>query len=1129
MTDDECMPSFPLSDALNPREWRDMFDNRSLSRANQYLRRVSSIERRDTGDTVTLDARVMGTAAKPYVTSVTIEPIAPGRYAYDGQCSCPVGWFCKHVAALLMVAWQQGSHAEGIHAEGIHPEGIASPRISKPVPAEWKSWIATLTPAHIVPVVDASKVGPAARQIAVVFDVIESPSSQLAAKMVWVQKTRQGRWGKVESIRLDGLGNDVDAGLLDGLWYDRLARLQLRPSVWHAKHKDMRLLKGANAEALLDELLQADIPCFWQKPAAGLIQAGPGRALQWRWHTDDAGVQQLRPERGLLLQVAGNWILDLDTLILQRATGGPDPALTSALQRMPPLPPEHSRDFVEHARSHPILGTLPLPRVIAIAAPIEVVPTPILRLLQIPLNRTGWARDPHQHLPCVRLEYDYAGHRLPGPPSTQDLRRIQDDVLQLVRRHREHELAAETLLASAGFRPIHAHYGLQHRIPGAEAMHDYVAGKLGNPVYDPAVLLQEVIALSQRGFRIETDPSFPLTLGGVPDGWYTRVSDSPSGEAWFEAELGIELEGERISLLPILQRALQDRSLNLFNPSPGHAEDATWYVTLPGARVVALPLAKLRALAAPLLQWLVAGKQTLRLPRAAAGILDDLGQVAHLELQGKTATALRNLAAELRQSHSRRPVAVPRALKATLRPYQRDGLTWLDFLARTGLGGVLADDMGLGKTVQVLAHLLKEREAGRLDAPALVVCPTSVVGNWHEQSARFAPVLRVRIIHGSERHDEYETLNECDLAITTYALLPRDRETLLKQKFSLAIFDEAQALKNAGSQSAQVARALPARRKLAVTGTPLENHLGELWSQFECVLPGLLGDSKSFTRHFRTPIEKHGDDARQRQLNRRIASFILRRTKAQVAQDLPPKTEIVQMLELSGKQRALYEALRLSMHEKIKEAIKTRGLAQSSIVILDALLKLRQACCDPRLIKLDAARKTKESAKLDALLSMLDNLLSEGRRILLFSQFTSMLDLIEIALRERDIAWLRLDGSSRNRTQLVERFQSGEAPLFLISLKAGGVGLNLTAADTVIHYDPWWNPATEAQATDRAHRIGQTQPVFVYKLICKGTVEEKIQALQQRKGDLARAVLEGGSRTRLIFDEADIESLFATT
>lgn len=897
--------------------------------------------------------------------------------------------------------------------------------------------------------------------------------------------------------------------------------------MWHVRHKDMRLLKGAHAESLLEDLLQSGAPCFWQKPSAGELRHGPERALQWHWHTDETGVQHLRADEGLLLQVDGIWLLDTRALTLQRITSDLDTAQIGALLRMPPLQPEHAREFVGHMRTHPILARLPAPNPIDVAPPIEAVPTPVLRLLQVPLNLNAWARDPHKHLPCVRLEYDYAGHRLPGPPTTQDLCRVENGVLQQIRRSRMHEQAAEAVLAIADICPMQMHHGLHYRISGAEAMYDYVGGKPGNPIYDPALLMQQVAALTARGFRIEIDPSFQLTLGGTPDVWYASVGSSPSGEAWFDAELGIELDGERISLLPILQRALSDRRLNLFSAPPGESEDAVWYVTLPDDRMVALSLAKLRALVAPLLQWLESGEQTLRLPRAAVGLLDELALHAQLELRGKTASALRTLATELRTASARRPVAVPRTLKATLRPYQRDGLTWLDFLARTGLGGVLADDMGLGKTVQILAHLLKEREAGRLDAPALVVCPTSVIGNWQEQAARFAPVLRVRIIHGSARHDEYAALDACDLAITTYALLPRDREILMKQQFSLAIFDEAQALKNAGSQAAQVARVLPARRKVAVTGTPLENHLGELWSQFECVLPGLLGDGKSFTRHFRTPIEKHGDQDRQQQLNRRIASFVLRRTKAQVAQDLPPKTEMVQSLELSGKQRALYETLRLSMHDKVQDAMKKRGLAQSSIIILDALLKLRQACCDPRLIKLDAARKVKESAKLDALLAMLDELLSEGRKILLFSQFTGMLDLIEDALRARGITWLRLDGSSRNRAQLVQRFQSGEAPLFLISLKAGGVGLNLTAADTVIHYDPWWNPAVEAQATDRAHRIGQTQPVFVYKLICTGTVEEKILALQQRKGDLARALLEGGTRTRLAFDEADIEDLFA--
>jgi superfamily II DNA or RNA helicase len=1113
------MPSFPLIDALKPARWRDHFGKRTLARANDYLHRVSNIARLDDGDTVTLEAQVKGSASTPYQASVTIEYIDEGVYSYTSECSCPVGWDCKHVAALLMMASQHFEPATGPSVPRKRPA---------PVP-EWKAWVGALAhPAPTLPALPAARIEEEKRQIAVVFDVIDTRiPAQLVAKLVWVQKTRQGRWGKLAPIRLDGLGNDLDAGQLQGPWHDRLARLQLRPSVWHARHQNAHLLKGPNAETLLDELLHAGVPCFWQKPTGGDVRPGPDRSAQWHWRTNEDGVQRLQLEGGLLLQVDGYWLLDPHTLILQRLAGSDDATMIDALLRMPPIPPEESTNFAEYARTHPALSALPQPQVIHVAAPIEAVPTPVLTLLQIPLKPGGWARDPHKHLPCVRLEFDYDGHRLPGPPSTEDLRRIHSGTLQWVRRSRSHEDAAQAMLTGADLYPIHIHYGLHYRIADAHKMHDYVAGRLGNPVYDPAALLQKVVALSQHGFRIETDSSFPLTLGGTPDDWYATIDDSASGLAWFDVELGIELDGERISLLPILQRALEQRSLNLSSAPPDEAPDAVWHVVLPDGRVIALPLARLRALAAPLLQWLNGGEQTLRVPRVAAAILDDLSDAAQLQLRGKTAAGLRNLAAQLRQSRERRPVAVPRTLKASLRPYQRDGLTWLDALARTGLGGVLADDMGLGKTVQILGHLLKEREAGQLDLPALVVCPTSVVGNWQEQAARFAPVLRVRVIHGSARHDEYDALDTCDLAITTYALLPRDRDVLLKQRFSLAIFDEAQALKNANSQAAQVARALPARRKIAVTGTPLENHLGELWSQFECVLPGLLGDSKSFTKHFRTPIEKHNDEARQRLLNRRTAPFMLRRTKGQVAQELPAKTEIVQTLELSGKQRELYETLRLSMHQKVMDTVKKRGLSQSSIIILDALLKLRQACCDPRLIKIDAARKIKDSAKLDALLSMLDSLLSEGRRILLFSQFTGMLDLIEVALRERDIAWLRLDGSSRNRAQLVERFQSGEAPLFLISLKAGGVGLNLTAADTVIHYDPWWNPAIEAQATDRAHRIGQTQPVFVYKLICSGTVEEKIQTLQQRKGDLARAVLEGGTRTSLTFDETDIEALFA--
>jgi SNF2 family DNA or RNA helicase len=326
-----------------------------------------------------------------------------------------------------------------------------------------------------------------------------------------------------------------------------------------------------------------------------------------------------------------------------------------------------------------------------------------------------------------------------------------------------------------------------------------------------------------------------------------------------------------------------------------------------------------------------------------------------------------------------------------------------------------------------------------------------------------------------------------------------------------------------------VVREIDAGRRLAMTGTPLENHLGELWAQFDAVEPGLLGSERHFNRFFRTPIEKHADAERQQRLNRRIGLLLLRRRKEDVLTELPPKTEIVHRLELDGDQREFYETLRLAQHERVREAVRERGLAQSGIIVLDALLKLRQICCDPRLVKLAGARRIKRSAKFDALFELLANLLDEGRRVLLFSQFAEMLELIARALDTRGIEHLRLTGQTpgKHRAEMVRRFQSGKVGVFLISLKAGGVGLNLTAADAVIHYDPWWNPAVETQATDRAHRIGQDKPVFVYKLICTGTVEEKIQALQGRKADLAQAVLEGGSSQKLKLDEDDLAELFA--
>jgi SNF2 family DNA or RNA helicase len=488
-----------------------------------------------------------------------------------------------------------------------------------------------------------------------------------------------------------------------------------------------------------------------------------------------------------------------------------------------------------------------------------------------------------------------------------------------------------------------------------------------------------------------------------------------------------------------------------------------------------------------------------------------LNQDCH-QLAWRGGRELRQLGEKLRNFSGIAPVASPPGLQAELRGYQLQGLAWLQFLREYQFNGVLADDMGLGKTLQTLSHLLLEKQADRLTQPALVVAPTSVLSNWRREVQKFAPQLSCLIVHGPKRTQYFDQLADYDLVITNYALISRDLQLHQKQNYSWLILDEAQAIKNPAAQTSQALGKITCRHRLCLTGTPLENHLGELWSLFHFLMPGFLGQQKKFNRTFRTPIEKHRNSDRQEQLQLRLAPFILRRNKDQVTRELPPKTQMIREAELGSAQAKLYESLRLAMVKKVSKLLEDKGLQRSHIEILDALLKLRQVCCDPRLVKLESARKVKKSAKLDALLDLLETLLEENRKILIFSQFTSMLRLIEEELQTRGISYSQLTGQTRKRDEAIALFQEGDVPVFLISLKAGGVGLNLTAADTVIHYDPWWNPAVEEQATDRAHRIGQDKPVFVYKLICSGTVEEKILRLQSHKQELAQGIYRRGDQ-----------------
>jgi superfamily II DNA or RNA helicase len=645
-------------------------------------------------------------------------------------------------------------------------------------------------------------------------------------------------------------------------------------------------------------------------------------------------------------------------------------------------------------------------------------------------------------------------------------------------------------------------------------------------------MLNGVPALQANGWEVVVDPEFAYRLAPVGE-WYGDVgADQQSG--WFNLKLGVTVDGLPVNLLPALTSYLQATPQS---DTSGCRVGEYWLVHLPDGRFLPISLERIQRIADTLVELLdqdsLNSKQGLSLPQAQSGRLAQL--VGDLQL-GERAIRSEDpvwqpLLADLRGFGGISAMPAPASFRGKLRSYQEEGLGWLQFLRRYRLGGILADDMGLGKTVQTIAHIALEIESGRLTMPVLIVAPVSALGNWRQEIARFAPALQVLTWHGTHRRRSHAILDQAHIVITAYPLLLLDSEVFLAREFGLLILDEAQMIKNPRAKISQMARSLRAVSRVCLSGTPIENHLGELWSLFDFLQPGLLGEERHFQRQYRTPIEKNGDRRRAQALSARLAPFLLRRTKDSVAKELPPKQEMVESILLDEKQRDFYDGIRLAMHQRVQEIVRQQGLARSQITILDALLKLRQACCDPRLVALPGRdggeSESVPSAKLDWLRTVLPELIEEGRRILLFSQFTSMLALIESMVSELGISYCLLTGATQDRTAVVDRFQSGSVPLFLISLKAGGTALNLTAADTVIHYDPWWNPAVEAQATDRAHRIGQTRPVFVYKLIAQGTVEERMLQLQADKRVLASSLYTDKTASPTAIGAEDLELLFA--
>ena len=467
-------------------------------------------------------------------------------------------------------------------------------------------------------------------------------------------------------------------------------------------------------------------------------------------------------------------------------------------------------------------------------------------------------------------------------------------------------------------------------------------------------------------------------------------------------------------------------------------------------------------------------------------------------------------------------------LETVLRPYQKQGVAWLCFLRENGFGGILADEMGLGKTLQTLAFLRFIRQTQPGVGPMLIVCPTSLVFNWVAEARKFTPELKVLALHGPDRHARFEQIQANDVVVTSYALIRRDAERYRELQFDTVALDEAQHIKNRQTQNAQAVKAVRARQRIVLTGTPMENSVLDLWSIFDFLMPGYLGTAQDFRERYELPIAKEKDAKAQTRLARRLRPFMLRRLKAEVASDLPAKLEQVSFCELTPDQRSVYQQVIEASRKEVLEAVGAQGVAKSRMVVLTALLRLRQVCCDLRLLKLDAVNPANASGKLDMFGELLEEVIDGGHRLLVFSQFVGMLTLLKEKLTAEGIEFCYLDGSTTDRAGVVERFQTNAAiPVFLISLKAGGVGLNLTGADTVVHCDPWWNPAVEDQATDRAHRIGQTKVVTSYKLITRDTVEEKILTLQSRKREIIQATIGGEEEFAATLNWEEIQELLA--
>ena len=884
----------------------------------------------------------------------------------------------------------------------------------------------------------------------------------------------------------------------------------------------------ASSEELLKQIIQTQ-RCFFLNKENPPIEMSKPITADTKWAFNDDGSQYLTVNCNnniKVFKISTFWYLS-DSKIGLINTNINDEILKKLIQA-PPIPLNKIKDVSDAIKK--LDNKLPQPTLNDHINDQKIEPVPCLHLSETEAiidsrkyGNFGFSyRDPKDvDITIAKLYFKYGKHTIPSEYkqnnifSVNQLKKISRDFEAEIRHtnylSRNMKLKrVDKIKELYGFEPEYKdcfYIGSE-----SEAQH-FIKG--------------DAEKLKSKGWIIKADDDYDLETFEEEDlEWYSELGDSEYD--WFSLNLGVMIDNQKVNLLPLIVNYLKENDIEAINNLDDNHKVS---ISLNEGRNLLISASRVKSILAILTELYddkpLNKDNLLILPNLSASQLaklEDAIQVDNFSWLGSS--KIRNLGDKIKSFSGVKKVKIPKDFKADLRPYQQQGVNWLRFLNEYEFGGILADDMGLGKTIQTLANLVIEQKK-KPEHPSIIIAPTSLVANWTMEAEKFAPSLKVLALHGDKRKEYFDKLNDYDVIVTSYPLVLRDEAILSEHMFNYIILDEAQVIKNHRAKITRLIYDLKSKHRLCLTGTPLENHLGELWSQFRFLAPGLLATTDKFKRLFQTPIEKHNAIGRRNALASRIKPFLLRRTKSQVVIDLPPKTEIIKIASLDGPQRDVYESIRLAMDKKVREAISKQGLQKSHIIVLDALLKLRQTCCDPRLLKIKSAEKAHgHSAKLNLLMELIPSMVEEGRKILLFSQFTSMISLIEEELNSKAIEYVKLVGSTKDRVTPIKKFQEGDTPVFLISLKSGGVGLNLTAADTIIHYDPWWNPAVENQATDRAHRIGQDKPVFVYKLVTEGTVEETILEMQQKKKSLVEGLLSENQNTKKPLKANDLDVLF---